>query len=115
MIYDVKISEQARLDMKSIYERIVYVIMEPSIAEKQYTRIENAIYGLDQMPERHRQYEKEPWRSRNLRVMPVDNYIVFYIVNNMERTVTAMRVMYGGRNIEKEFDDMAESEDSVLQ
>ena len=108
MIYEVKIADQARLDLKMIYEYIANVLIEPIIAEKQYSRIENAIYSLNQMPERFRQYAKEPWWSRNLRVMPVDNYIVLYIVNNEKRMVMVIRIMYGARNIEKELDDMAE-------
>ncbi|MFR5076693.1 MAG: hypothetical protein ACLTDX_01095 [[Clostridium] innocuum] len=35
--------------------------------------------GLNQMPERFLGYEKEPWHSRGLRIIPVDNYCVFYI------------------------------------
>ena len=35
MIYDVKNTEQARCDMKQIYEYIAYTLMEPAIAEKQ--------------------------------------------------------------------------------
>ena len=107
MIYDVRVAKQARHDMKMVYEYIADVLLEPVTAEKQYTRIENAIYTLDHMPERFRQYEKEPWRSRNLRIMPVDNYLVFYLVDNKKRTATVIRVMYGRRNIEKELDDMA--------
>ncbi|MDR1193433.1 MAG: type II toxin-antitoxin system RelE/ParE family toxin [Peptococcaceae bacterium] len=102
MTYDVKIANQAMLDMKSIYEYIATALMEPVIAEKQYSRIEKAVYSLDQMPERFRRYEKEPWRSRDLRVMPVDNYIVFYIVDNENGTVTVIRVMYGRKDTEKE-------------
>ena len=26
-------------------------------------------------------YEREPWKSRNTRVVPVDNYVIFYIPN----------------------------------
>ena len=109
MIYDVKITRQARLDLKTIYEYIANVLLEPVTAEKQYTRIENAVYSLDHMPERHRRYDKEPWRSRNLRVKPIDNFVLFYIVDNQNHTVTVMRIMYGGRNIEKELDDMVDS------
>jgi toxin ParE1/3/4 len=105
MTYDVKIADQALLDLKSIYEYIANVLMEPVIAEKQYSRIEKAAYSLDHMPERFRRYEKEPWRSSNLRVMPVDNYIVFYIVDNEKSAVTVIRIVYGRRNTEKELDD----------
>ncbi|MDR1147430.1 MAG: type II toxin-antitoxin system RelE/ParE family toxin [Spirochaetaceae bacterium] len=107
MTYDVKIANRALLDLKLIYEYIANALMEPLIAEKQYSRIEKAAYSLAHMPERFRRYEKEPWRSRNLRVMPVDNYIVFYIADNENETVTVIRIMYDRRNTEKELDDMA--------
>ena len=32
--------------------------------------------------------------------MPVDNYLVFYIPNKETQTVTVIRVMYGGRDVE---------------
>nr|UWG11617.1 MAG: hypothetical protein [Bacteriophage sp.]DAZ34760.1 MAG TPA: Toxin-like protein, toxin-antitoxin, RNase, HYDROLASE, Structural [Caudoviricetes sp.] len=32
--------------------------------------------------------------------MPVDNYIVLYIVDNNKNIVTVVHIMYGGRNIE---------------
>ena len=110
MIYEVTSTGQARLDLRDIYEYIADTLMEPVIAEKQYTRIEMAVYSLNQMPERFRRYDKEPWRSRNLRVMPIDNYIVYYIVDNENLLVTVIRIMYGRRNTEKELDDMAQRE-----
>ena len=108
MTYDVRVTKQARHDMKLIYEYIANVLLEPVTAEKQYARIENAVYTLDYMPERFRQYEKEPWWSRNLRIMPVDNYLVFYLVDSIKRTATVIRIMYSRRNVEKELDDMAQ-------
>ena len=108
MIYNVYLTEQARVDMRMLYEYIADTLMEPLIAEKQYTRIEKAVYSLDKMPERFRRYEKEPWKSRNLRVMPIDNFIAYYTVDNESRIVTVIRVMYGRRNTEKELDDMAQ-------
>ena len=54
------------------------------------------------MPERFSVFEKEPWKSRNLRVMPVDNYLVFYIPDKLTKTVNILRVMYGGRDTEKQ-------------
>ena len=108
MIYTVNVSKKAQHDMKMIFEYIALTLMEPVIAEKQYTRIEMAISSLDKMPERFRRYNVEPWRSRNLRIMPIDNYIAFYIVDNANNTVTIIRILYGARDIEKEFDVMAQ-------
>jgi len=108
MIYDVIITSEARHDLKMIYEYIANVLMVPIIAEKQFSRIEKAIYSLNHMPERFQQYENEAWRSRNLRAMPVNKYIVFYTVDNENRKTTIIRIMYGARNIEKELTDMVQ-------
>ena len=52
------------------------------------------------MPKRYRLFDREPWRSRGLRIVSVDNYCILYIVNNDEITVTIMRVLYVGRDID---------------
>ena len=104
MTYEVRSTGHARLDLCNIYNYISDTLLEPVIAEKQYSRIEKAVYSLDYMPERFRRYEKEPWKSRNLRVMPVDNYLVFYTVDNKNQIVTVTRIMYGARDVEKELD-----------
>ena len=54
------------------------------------------------MPERFPRYGKEPWYSRGLRFASIDNYIVFYIPDIEEQTVTILRVMYSGRNMEEQ-------------
>ena len=53
------------------------------------------------MPEHFPRYGKEPWYSRGLRFVAIDNYVVFYISDIEEQVVTILRVMYSGRNIEE--------------
>ena len=98
--FDVVVSDQAEQDLRGIYEYIAYELLSPQNAEGQLSRLEKAILKLDTFLEKHRQYEEEPWLSRNLRVLPVDNYVVFYIPNNDSFTVTVLRVIYGGRDME---------------
>ena len=57
------------------------------------------------MPMRHRLYEEEPWHSQGLRVLPVDNYLVFYLSDETSATVSIIRIMYGGRDIDKQLND----------
>ena len=102
MIFDVRISEQADRDLRGIYEYIAFELLAPENAAGQLDRLENAISKLDHMPDKFRRYDREPWKSRGLRVFPVDNYLVFYIPNEETRIVTVIRVMYGGRDIDKE-------------
>lgn len=100
MIYDVQISNQAESDLRIIFEYIAFELQSVQTAVGQLSRLEENINSLDQMPDRYRAYEKEPWHSRGLRVMPVDNYIVFYTPNHDAKVVNIVRVMYGGRDID---------------
>jgi toxin ParE1/3/4 len=97
--YEVKISEQADADLHGIFEYIAFTLLSVQNAIGQLTRLEESIMGLSQMPERFREYDKEPWHSRGLHIMPVDNYCVFYIPDNSHGLVTVTRIMYGGRDI----------------
>lgn len=99
MRYDVRISNQAEADLRSIFEYIAFELQSVQNAVGQLDRLEESILSLDQMPDRYRAYEKEPWHSRGLRVMPVDKYLVFYIPNHDAKVVNIVRVMYGGRDI----------------
>jgi len=100
MIFEIKISAQADNDLRNVYEYIAYELQSPENASEQLDRLEESILSLDQMPERFRVYEKEPWHSRGLRIMPVDNYCVLYIPDMKNALVTIIRVMYGGRDID---------------
>ena len=102
MIYEVEVSEQADSDLREIFEYIAYELQSPQNASGQLDRLEEQILSLDTMPERYRKYEKEPWKSCGLRVLPVDNYVVLYIPDNDKKVVTILRVMYVGRDIDNQ-------------
>lgn len=102
MIYSVEISERAEHDLRNIYEYIAFELSSPENASGQLERLEKNIMGLEQMPNRFRRYENEPWHSRGLRVLPVDNFVVFYIPDEETKKVTVVRVMYSGRDIDKQ-------------
>ena len=85
MIYEVEVSEQADSDLRGIFEYISFELQSPENAIGQLDRLEEQILSLDTMPERYRKYEKEPWKSRGLRVLPVDNYVVLYIPDSVKR------------------------------
>ena len=85
MIYEVEVSEQADSDLRGIFEYIAFELQSPENAIGQLDRLEEQILSLDTMPERYRKYEKEPWKSRGLRVLPLDNYVVLYIPDSVKR------------------------------
>ena len=105
--YEVRMSNQANYDIKSIYEYIAFELLSPENVVGQVIRLEESILNLDTLPERFKEYDKEPWKSRGLRIMPVDNYLVFYIPDKEKRQVVVIRVMYAGRNVDIELNKNA--------
>jgi len=96
--YRVLITDEALNDMESIYEYIAEELLAPDTAMGQYNRIADAIETLDQMPERIKLMESEPEKTRGLRKLIVDNYAVFFIVE--DDTVIVTNVLYGASDIE---------------
>ena len=104
--YTVAYTERAEEDLRGIHEYIAGILLAPVAAGKQSSRILNAIAGLDQMPERFRLYDNEPWHSKGLRVMPTGNYLVFYVSvespSEPKGLVSIIRIIYGGRDVDEE-------------
>lgn len=102
MSFEVEISAQAESDLRGVFEYIAVKLKAVSTAAGQLSRLQDEIQSLSDMPERYHLYEREPWHSRGLRVLTVDNFCVFYAVHKESHTVFVARVMYGARNIDAE-------------
>ena len=101
MKYRVVMSDQADQDVRAIFEYIAFEKQAPETAAGLIYRIEEQILKLDEIPYRFREFEDEPWKTRGLRVMPVENYLVCYIPEDDAMTVTIIRIFYSGQNIDK--------------
>ena len=97
--YTVTLSAQAKEDMLEIFRYITFGLCAVENAAALLDRIEQRILGLSQMPERFRRYDRPPWYERGVRMMPVENYCVFYVPHRASKTVTVLRVLYAGRDI----------------
>ena len=60
---------------------------------------------LDEMPMRFKLYEDEPWKSKGLRFVPVDNYLIFYLPIDETNTVSIVRIIYAGRDMNKQLQE----------
>lgn len=99
MKFKVKYSSRAISDLDNIYEYISKDLAEPEIAASIVNQIRSEIRRLDEMPMRFKLYDNEPWRSQGLRCFNVKRYMVFYLPDESDRTVSIVSVMYGGRDI----------------
>ena len=87
-------------DLREIYSYIANELLVPEIAVAQLGRIRKKVRSLDYMPARYALVDWEPWCSMKMHQLPVDNFIVYYLVDDEKRMVTVVRIFYGGRDIE---------------
>ncbi|MCD7847341.1 MAG: type II toxin-antitoxin system RelE/ParE family toxin [Oscillospiraceae bacterium] len=106
MKFKIIYSVQAKRDLRDIHTYIEYGLLEPETAKNVSRKITQRIRSLDKMPMRFRLYDEEPLRSRGLRVLPVDKYLVFYIPDEDEMTVEIAAIIYGGRDIGKQLEEI---------
>lgn len=99
--YKVGYSLDALDDLREIYDYMVNELLVPETASDQVGRIRKEIRSLDFMPARYALVEWEPWNSMKMHQLPVDNFIVYYLVDDEKMMVTVVRVFYGGRNIKE--------------
>ena len=99
--YKVSYSADALDDLREIYEYIANELLVPETAAAQLGRIRKEVRSLDFMPARYALVEWEPWFSMKMYQLPVDNFNVYYLVNDEKKAVTVVRIFYGGRDIEE--------------
>lgn len=97
--YEVVVTDEALNDMEMIYAYIANILMSPSAASEQYDRIADAILLLDTFPKRNRIMESPKENKMGLRMLPIDNYTVFYCVRGHQVFVTD--VLYGACDFEE--------------
>ena len=102
--YKVGYSVDALDDLREIYSYIANELLVPKTAKAQLRRIRKEVRLLDFMPAWYTLVECEPWYSMKMHQFPIDNFIVYYLVDDKVRTVTVARIFYGGRDIEEIID-----------
>lgn len=62
--------------------------------------IETSILKLAEFPYSYKVYKTANEYENEYRILPVKNYLIFYTVNEEEKTVTIYRVIYSKRNLD---------------
>jgi plasmid stabilization system protein ParE len=101
--YRVQITDAALADMEDLYQYIAIQLEAPQYAMKQYNRIADAVLRLNSRPERYELCDAEPWRSRGLHHMNIENYKVFFTIR--DDTVIIMDILYAAEDLEPRLPD----------
>ena len=97
--YSVKYSTRAFYDLQDIEEYITNAFKNPEAALEQIYRITRAVRNLENFPKMHA-VRKTDLKNREIRAFPVNNYNIFYFIDEAENIVNISRVLYGRRNID---------------
>jgi len=97
-IYRISVSDLAKQDIKDVATHITYELQEPAIAMKTTNAILDAIFTLEEMPERIGYVKDERLAGKGVRPLYVNNYTIFFRIEESERVVDIVRVMYSRRN-----------------
>ena len=97
-VYEIKITRQAQEQMTEIVDYISLELFAPGAAGNLLDKMENSIMALAEFPERNQLIEEEPWRTEGIRKIIVNNFLVYYWINNAERKVHVTAVIDAKRN-----------------
>ncbi|MCL2035085.1 MAG: type II toxin-antitoxin system RelE/ParE family toxin [Oscillospiraceae bacterium] len=98
MTYSVISAESAKRDVLGAAQYIEEKLHNPIAADHLLDEAEDAIGSLEEMPHRHPLVNDEYLASKGIRVLPVRNYLAFYVVRETQKTVVIQRFLYGKRD-----------------
>jgi addiction module RelE/StbE family toxin len=98
--YNIEITQKAECDLSEIGLYISKELLEPKIAKKLIEKISKDILSLEEMPFRHQLVQDKRLAEQWIRKIIVENYTVFYIVNEVKKIVTVVRILYSRREWE---------------
>ncbi len=98
--YTVGYSSDAMSDINAIYDYISTELFARQSAKRIVRRIREQIRSLNMFPERHPLAPEERLASIGLRKISVENFVIYYLVDEDALTVTISRIMFGGRDAE---------------
>ena len=94
--YEVRYSEEAKLDLADIYSYIANEFHEPKTAENLIKRLMSVVSDLSFMADSYHIYDVEPFLSQGFRYFSEGKDSIFYKIQN--DTALVVRILNGTRN-----------------
>lgn len=98
--YKLKFTQIANDDLDQIYRYIAGHLNAEKAAADLMDAIESSIMRLKDFPHSGSPVTDDILNSRGYRKLIVQNYIAFYLIDEVEKQVVIMRVLFGARQYE---------------
>ena len=96
--YSLKFTPIASEDLEQIYNYISGKLFAEISADKILARIESTMMRLKDFPYSGSFVLDEPLKSRGYRKLVIDSYSAFYLVDEIEKQVVIMRILYSAQS-----------------
>ena len=108
MVFSVSITTQAEDDLADIYSFILNEYKSQINADAVLGRLYTEINNLSFMADGYHLYPNEPWYSRGLHYISINNYSIFYIIKDIEggKEARVTHVTNGRRDLDNFLSDM---------
>ena len=104
--YIVKITTQAEEQLHEITKYISFELRAPKAALHLLDIIEHSISSLSKLPQRIALTEEEPWHTYGVHKMPVNNFLVYFWVDEENSKVQVTAIVYNRRDQLKHLSQM---------
>ena len=98
MEYRVTLTPQATEQMRQTALYIAQTLREPQTAKRWADLLYKEIAGLNFMPSRYPLTDEEPWHTNGIHKMPVKNFLVYYLIDEENKSVSVTAVIYERRD-----------------
>lgn len=97
-VFNLKFTQKASEDLEQIYSYIAQKLFAEKEADRLFEKIEYSIMRLKEFPFSCSLVLDTVLKNKGYRKLIVNNYIVFYVVNEEDKLVIIIRILYGAQN-----------------
>ena len=93
-----RLSNTADADIDEIIDYIALVLKNPIAAKSLYDQLIKIIQHLCEMPRIGHIVDNEFDRRDDVRWLPIDNYILYYVIDDEEKIINVLRIVSARRD-----------------
>ena len=98
MDYKVKLTDHAVAQLQEAVIYISKVLQASTVAKHWAARIKKELASLSTMPARYPLTEEEPWHTDGVHKMSVENFLVYYWIDEEKKIVWITAIVYARRD-----------------
>lgn len=98
MDYKVKLTDHAVAQLQEAVIYISKVLQASTVAKHWAARVKKELASLSTMPARYPLTEEEPWHTEGIHKMSVENFLVYYWIEEAKKIVWITAIVYARRD-----------------